>query len=83
MLGTLLKLFAYSRAPKRTFAVLHPKKTAKTAAVPWDLAHGYGPRVAALVTAAVVGPLAYRVGRRLGADAERERGGEVRIERVT
>lgn len=65
MIGTVLKLFAYSQAPKRTFAALHPKKTAKTVIVPWDLAHGYAPRLAALATAAVVGPLAYRVGRRL------------------
>lgn len=72
MIGTLLKLFAYTQAPKRTFAVLHPKKTAKTIALPWEMANAYGPRLAALATAALVGPLAYRVGRRLGREEGRE-----------
>lgn len=66
MIATLLKLFAYTQAPKRTFAFLHPKKAAKTAVVPWDIEHGYAPRLAVLMTAALVAPLAYRLGRRAG-----------------
>lgn len=66
MIGTLFKLFAYTQAPKRTFAFLHPKKAAKTAVLPWDIEHGYGPRLAVLATAVLVAPLAYRLGRRAG-----------------
>lgn len=83
MIGTLLKLFAYAEVPKRTFAVLHPKKAAKTVALPWEMGHAYGPRVAALVTAAVIGPLAYRIGRRIGREekpAAAVRTAEIRIE---
>lgn len=66
MIATLFKMFAYTQAPKRTFAFLHPKKAAKTAVVPWDIEHGYGPRLAVLATAVLVAPLAYRLGRRAG-----------------
>ena len=66
MLVTLLKLFAYTRAPKKTFVVLHPVRAAQLRKLPWDLKHAYAPPLVAIVTAAAVGPLAFRLGRRSG-----------------
>lgn len=66
MIRSLLKLFAYSRAPKRTFAFLHPVKAVQVAKTPFDLKTAYAPRLTALATALVVGPLAYRLGKRAG-----------------
>ncbi len=64
MLGTLLKAYAYLRAPRATAATLHPVKTAQWLKVPFDLKTAYAPRLTALATAVVVGPLAFRLGRR-------------------
>lgn len=64
MIGKLLKLYAYTRKPAATFMVLHPIRTAQVAKVPFDLRTAYAPRLVALATALVVGPLAYRLGKR-------------------
>ncbi len=80
MLGTLLKAYAYLRAPRATAATLHPVKTAQWLKVPFDLKTAYAPRLTALATAVVVGPLAFRLGKR-SAEAPctpRERAGELR-----
>ena len=66
MIGTILKLLAYTQAPKRTFLMLHPVKTAQVAKTPFDFRTAYAPRLAAIATALVVGPLAYRLGKRAG-----------------
>jgi hypothetical protein len=72
MIGRLFKLFAYSRAPKTTFAALHPVPAIQLVKTPFDFRTAYAPRIAAVVTALLVGPLAYRVGKRIGAGAMRE-----------
>lgn len=66
MLTTLLKLAAYTRAPRATFAVLHPIRTAQLAKVPFDLKTAYAPRITAVAAAILVAPLAYRLGKRAG-----------------
>ena len=66
MIRTLLKLLAYTQAPLPTFSFLHPVKTAQVAKTPFDFRTAYAPRLAALATALVVGPLAYRLGKRAG-----------------
>lgn len=66
MIRTLLKLYAYWQAPKRTFTLLHPVKTVQVAKTPFDLKTAFAPRLTALATALVVGPLAYRLGKRAG-----------------
>ncbi len=64
MIGKLLKLYAYSQAPKTTFVLRHPVKSAQLVKVPFDLKHAYAPRLTALATALLVGPLAFRLGKR-------------------
>lgn len=66
MIGTLLKLLAYSQAPKTTFSLRHPVTAVQVVKTPFDLRTAYAPRLTALATALVVGPLAYRIGRRAG-----------------
>jgi hypothetical protein len=69
MIGTLLKLGAYAVAPRATFAVRHPVRNLRLRSTARGLRHGYSARLAAIATAAVVGPLAYRVGKRIGSGA--------------
>ena len=66
MIRALLKLFAYTQAPKSTFSVLHPVRAAQVAKTPFDLRTAYAPRLVAVATALLVGPLAYRLGKRAG-----------------
>ena len=75
MVGTIARMFLYSKAPKTAFAVLHPRQTAKVAAMRWVFRHSRAPRMAALGAAAVALPLGFAVGRvrrhfRNGAKAE-------------
>lgn len=66
MIRTLLALYAYTQAPKTTFSLLHPVRAAQLVKTPFDLRTAYAPRLTALATALVVGPLAYRLGKRAG-----------------
>lgn len=66
MIRKILKLVAYSQAPKSTFSVLHPIRAAQLAKIPFDLKTAYAPRITALAAAVVVAPLAYRLGKRAG-----------------
>lgn len=69
MLGTMARLYAYSKWPRTTFALTHPKTTAHLAKMRWDLKHAYAPRVSAITTAIIALPFGYMVGRALrGAD---------------
>ena len=65
MIGTLLKGVAYTRAPKLTFRVLHPKEAAQLKMLPYELRYGFAPRLTAVVAAAVALPLGILIGRRL------------------
>lgn len=69
MIGGLLKLLAYTQAPRTTFSFLHPVAAAQVVKTPFDLRTAYAPRIAVVATALLVGPLAYRVGKRIGAGA--------------
>lgn len=64
MLGSIAKTYAYSRAPRTTFTVLHPKTAARLVKMKYDIRHAYAPRVAALSAVAVALPLGYLIGRR-------------------
>lgn len=72
MIGKLMKLYAYGKAPRATFAVTHPRKAARLMKMRWDMKHALAPRLAAVGTAALTLPLGYAVGRRLGGRDERE-----------
>lgn len=63
MIGTIARTYAYARAPRTTFTVLHPKKALKARFLKWDLRHGYAPRLAALGAVALALPLGYVLGR--------------------
>ena len=65
MITTLHKGIAYSRAPKATFRILHPKEAAQLKVLPYDLRYGYAPRLAAIVAAGVALPLGILIGREL------------------
>ena len=63
MIGSIAKTVAYTRAPKTTFTVLHPKRAVRLRKMQYDLRHAYAPRVAALSAAALALPLGYMIGR--------------------
>lgn len=63
MIRSIAKTVAYSKAPRTTFAVLHPKRAVRLKKMRYDLRHAYAPRVTALGVAAVALPLGYLLGR--------------------
>ena len=66
MIGTALKLIAYTKAPKTTFTVRHPVKAVRLRKMTWDMRHAYAPRVAAAGAAALAIPLGVWHGSRHG-----------------
>ncbi len=63
---SLLKAAAYSTSPKMTFAALHPKAALRWTMVPYDLRHGYAPRVSGAVAATLGVTIGLLVGRWVG-----------------
>jgi hypothetical protein len=63
MLGKILKMTAYTRAPKLTFTVLHPKSAVQLAKTRWDLQHAWAPRLTAVAGAALALPLGFLLAR--------------------
>lgn len=64
MMTSILKTAAYTRAPKTTFTVLHPRKALKIAKLRYDIRHAYAPRIAAIGAFALALPVGYLLGRR-------------------
>lgn len=64
MIRTIAKTFAYTKAPRKTFTVLHPRRAAKLRRLKHDLRHAYAPRIAAASAAAVAIPLGFLLGRK-------------------
>lgn len=69
MIRSIAKSVAYSKAPKTTFTVLHPKKAVRLRKMRYDLRHAYAPRLTALGAAILALPLGYAMGRRGNAAA--------------
>ncbi len=63
MIGKLFKLYAYSKAPKTTFAVLHPRTSAQLAHARYDLKHSWAPRASAVGAALIALPIGYLIGK--------------------
>ena len=63
MIGKMLKMYAYTKAPRATFALRHPRTTAKLAHARYDVRHSWVPRASALGAALIALPLGYLVGR--------------------
>ena len=63
MLGKLIKLVAYSQAPKATFAVLHPRAAAQLRLAKWDARHGWAPRAAAVGAILIALPIGFMLGK--------------------
>lgn len=63
MIRAMAKMFAYSRAPRTTFAVMHPRQSAQLAKTRWDLRHAYAPRLTAVAAAALALPVGFMIGR--------------------
>jgi len=72
MIGKMIKMLAYTKAPKATFAVLHPRTTAQMARTRHDMRHALAPRMSAVGAALVALPLGYLAGRLLKRDRQRE-----------
>ncbi|MFW5951758.1 MAG: hypothetical protein ACOCVZ_06570 [Gemmatimonadota bacterium] len=64
MLRTIAKTVAYTKAPKATFAVLHPKRAVRLKKLKYDMRHAYAPRITAVGAAALALPIGYLLGRR-------------------
>lgn len=65
MIREVTKGYAYAKAPKTTFAVLHPKQAVKLRKLRQDMRHAYAPRIAAVAALAVALPMGYALGRRV------------------
>jgi hypothetical protein len=63
MIGSLARMVAYSKAPRTTFAVLHPKQALQLRRLKKDF-RSPAPRVAAIGAAALALPLGLWLGRR-------------------
>ena len=63
MIRTVAKTMAYTKAPKTTFAILHPRRAAKLKKFQYDIRHAYAPRVAALGAAVLALPVGFALGR--------------------
>jgi hypothetical protein len=66
MIRTAVKTYAYSKAPRATFALMHPKQAVKLRKLRRDMRHAYAPRIAALAALAVALPVGYVLGRLAG-----------------
>lgn len=66
MIGTALKLIAYSKAPRTTFTMRHPVKAIRLKKMTWDMRHAYAPRIAAVGAAALAIPVGLWLGGRNG-----------------
>lgn len=66
MIGSIVKLAAYRRAPRATFALAHPAKTLRMKKLQWDLRHSKATRVAAAGAALGAVALALPAGLLLG-----------------
>jgi len=73
VLRSLAKAYAYSRAPRATFAVLHPEQAFQLRKLPYDLEHAYAPRLVAFVALALALPVGILVGRRWERRVQRRR----------
>lgn len=71
MIRSMAKILAYSKAPKATFAVMHPRKTMRLRALKRDLRRSPAPRVAAVGVAALALPLGIALGRISAGRADR------------
>jgi hypothetical protein len=63
MIGKLFKLYAYSKAPRTTFSVLHPRTSAQLAHARYDMKHGWAPRASAVGAALIALPIGYLIGK--------------------
>lgn len=72
MVGTIARMYLYSKAPKTAFAVLHPRQTARVAKMKWDFRHSYAPRLAAVGVALLALPAGYLLGRVRRGDSSHE-----------
>ncbi|MGH7472106.1 MAG: hypothetical protein ACRENP_29500 [Longimicrobiales bacterium] len=63
MIGKMLKMYAYTKAPKATFAVLHPRTSARVAHMRHDFKHSWALRASAVGAALIALPVGYLVGR--------------------
>jgi hypothetical protein len=70
MIGSIAKMVAYNKAPRTTFALLHPRQAMKLRRLRNDFRRSPAPRVAAagaaLTMAAIALPLGLWLGRRNG-----------------
>lgn len=66
MIGTLMKTYAYAKAPRAMFALRHPRATGRLMKLRWDLKHAVAPRVAAAGAAAGAVALALPLGLLIG-----------------
>jgi hypothetical protein len=63
MIGSIARMVAYNKAPRTTFAVLHPKKALRLRRLRRDLMNSPATRLAAIGAAAVALPLGIALGR--------------------
>lgn len=64
MIRSLAKMVAYNKAPRTTFAVMHPKQALKLRKFRKDMTQSTAPRIAAIGAAALALPLGMWLGRR-------------------
>jgi hypothetical protein len=64
MIGSIARMYAYSKAPRTTFALRHPWTAFRLGKAKWDLKHAVAPRIAAIGAVAVALPIGLWLGSR-------------------
>ncbi len=67
---------AYSRAPKITFALRHPRTALRLKALSWQLRRSAAPRMAGIAALAVALPIGWWLGRLAGRGDGRDADGD-------
>lgn len=65
MLKKIAKAVAYTKAPKTTFVLRHPRKALRAKAFQYQLRHSPAPRVTGLAAALVALPVGFLLGKKL------------------
>jgi len=63
MLRTIMKAMAYTRMPRATFILSHPRAATRMMKTRWDMKHALAPRIAAAGAAMIALPIGYAIGR--------------------
>jgi hypothetical protein len=82
MIGKMMKVLAYRRAPRTMAALAHPGASAALAHTKYDMRYGYAPRISAVGTALLAVPVGFLIGRLITRRGAAKQASQVRIDQI-